>query len=139
MHLIILSLLALPLLAVTQSTQPACVQSCFSAHPSSSWCDGDETGDALDTCTCTGLSYATAMLSCIKKCPTADQEKYAATVPERCRSELLPGVKAAAVTSKATETATVTGTATGGAQTAAAGRNGVRYLAAAGVVVAFVV
>lgn len=60
-------------------------------------------------------------------------------MPERCRSELLPGVKAAAVTSKATETATVTGTATGGAQTAAAGRNGVRYLAAAGVVVAFVV
>jgi hypothetical protein len=76
-----------------QSTSPQCIQSCGTAHPTSSQCDGNETGAALSTCTCNTLLNS-QLLQCFRQCSTADQAVYAASIPEPCRSQLFPNVPA---------------------------------------------
>ncbi|KAI0502806.1 hypothetical protein F5B22DRAFT_653593 [Xylaria bambusicola] len=76
---------------ILAATQPACVQDCISENPTSSWCDGDETGDDLAECTCQSI-YGSLMLQCIQKCPEADQATYASGLPGTCGETLFPDI-----------------------------------------------
>jgi hypothetical protein len=106
MHsLILLLLLFLPLHIVAETLVPQCIQACINEHPTSSSCNGDEKGDALTSCTCASLANAGLLIGCVKSCPAADQAVYAASVPEKCRSEMLPSVT---ITNAASNTATAT-------------------------------
>ncbi|KAM0329476.1 hypothetical protein ACHAQA_004785 [Verticillium albo-atrum] len=88
MHALTLTLLALPLLTLAQD-RPACVSTCIENNLMSSQCDGDESGAALDRCTCNTLNGSN-MVACINECTPADQASYAANVPELCRDTLFP-------------------------------------------------
>ncbi|KAJ3577778.1 hypothetical protein NPX13_g2791 [Xylaria arbuscula] len=119
--------------------QPACVQDCIDNYPTSSWCDGDETGDDLANCTCQSI-YGSLMLECIQKCPEDQQTTYASGLPGTCGETLFPDLDIPEATSTsssssvATSTSTPTGTTTDSnaqeTETAAAGGEG----AAAGLV-----
>lgn len=61
-------------------------------NPTLSMCDGNETGQALDDCTCASITPTTPMIECIKQCSTTDQSAYAASLPSECRGTLFPGV-----------------------------------------------
>ena len=84
-------LLATRLVSGQSSKFPECVQTCITDNPTSSFCDGDETGADLDNCTCQSLS-GSLLVQCIQTCPQSDQAAYAAVVPESCRGQLFPGV-----------------------------------------------
>ncbi|KAK1760344.1 hypothetical protein QBC47DRAFT_408421 [Echria macrotheca] len=86
-------------LVLAQSQTPACIKDCTTKNAVSSQCNGDETGAALDKCLCNTFAGATAMFTCVKACPAADQAVFAADVPASCRSSLLPGVTPASSTS----------------------------------------
>ncbi|KAI0202304.1 hypothetical protein F4808DRAFT_71868 [Astrocystis sublimbata] len=119
-----------PLLALLASTtavlaaQPPCVQSCITANPTSSWCDGDETGEDLARCTCQSLS-GSLMLQCIKKCPEDQQTTYASGLPGSCGRSLFPNLDLASASSSSSASPTPTGTGSGTAEseTPAAGGN----------------
>ncbi|KAK5630071.1 hypothetical protein RRF57_005786 [Xylaria bambusicola] len=102
---------------VLAATQPACVQDCISENPTSSWCDGDETGDDLAECTCQSI-YGSLMPQCIQKCPEADQVTYASGLPGTCGQTLfpdidIPGTTSTSLSSAAASTPTSTSTGTG--------------------------
>jgi hypothetical protein len=84
-------ILLLPSLILAQSTAGPCVSNCGFI---SSFCDGDETGAALDDCKCSTFSSNAVFISCIKACPETEVAKYAGLVPEKCREQLFPGVAA---------------------------------------------
>ncbi|KAK1828884.1 hypothetical protein QBC39DRAFT_357941 [Podospora conica] len=109
-----LLLAALASLALTQTTNPKCIDDC--SYPFSSHCDGGETGTALDRCTCASWMGGTAdkMIACIKTCPKEDQSVFVGgSIPELCREELFPGVEASNETAAET-TSAGTPSSTGG-------------------------
>ncbi|KAI1259837.1 hypothetical protein F5Y18DRAFT_442710 [Xylariaceae sp. FL1019] len=85
---------------VLAATQPQCVQTCISNNPTSSFCDGDETGEDLADCTCQSIS-GSLLLQCIKKCPEADQITYASNLPGECGETLFPYLDIPTTTSTA--------------------------------------
>ncbi|KAL2796256.1 hypothetical protein BJX66DRAFT_336269 [Aspergillus keveii] len=88
--LLLLLLRTLAVTAVARDLAP-CVETCIMDNLSASYCDGDETGSALDRCLCAGLSEQTPMITCMKKeCSTEDQNTYAENLPQLCRSTLFP-------------------------------------------------
>lgn len=137
--------------AIAQSRDhPECIEKCIT--PTSSFCDGDETGAAKDKCTCDTYNTS-AMIPCMRKCSTSDQASFAAIVPESCRAALFPGVtvdEAAETASESSAAATSTTGGGGASQTseaadaaettgdgnAAAGREISTLLAAAGLLAA---
>jgi len=84
--------------ALADTTNGPCVKACFSQHAISSQCNGDETGAALDQCTCASFvtSVAAPLLSCVKACPADQQSIFAGNLPSSCRGQVLPGVTPAA-------------------------------------------
>lgn len=131
--LTILALLHLPALILSQSdssSNPPCVASCVTKNPTSSQCNGDETGSALDDCTCKSYESASALIGCINKCPAAQANAFASNVPEECRATLFPnfpGVKAggaAAGLTSTTAAATSTATSASGTETIATSSSG---------------
>ncbi|KAI0974690.1 hypothetical protein F4678DRAFT_420517 [Xylaria arbuscula] len=129
---------------VVLAAQPACVQDCINSNPTSSWCDGDETGEDLANCTCQSI-YGSLMLQCIKKCPEADQATYASGLPGTCGETLFPDLdipkattsssSAAASTPTSTPTGTSTDSGAGETETPASGGDDSGTGAAAGLVV----
>lgn len=85
---VVLSLTVGPVIA--QHKWPDCIQSCITNDPVSDQCNGDETGDALDRCTCASFD-GSSLIDCVKDCPKDQQSEYASVLPDSCRSELLPG------------------------------------------------
>ncbi|KAL3483404.1 hypothetical protein BJX62DRAFT_244934 [Aspergillus germanicus] len=76
--------------AVARDLAP-CVEACIMDNLSASYCDGDETGSALDRCLCAGLTEQTPMIACMKReCSAGDQNTYAENLPQLCRSTLFP-------------------------------------------------
>ena len=109
---LLLSLLLVPHIAAADSLIPQCPQTCAAQHTTSSSCSGDEKGDAHISCICATLVTAGPLINCVKQCPTAEQEVYAASVPEKCRSQVMPGVSAASSGTESTATTSgVVGTA----------------------------
>lgn len=95
-----------------QSKYPECIQTCITQNRSSSWCDGDETGEELDECICSGLGMS-PMVQCTKdKCSKDDQAVYAGRLPDLC-SNIFPDV--GPNTSAAPPSATKSGGEGGGA------------------------
>jgi hypothetical protein len=96
MHLATQATLPLLLLTLVATVVVArdlapCVETCIMDNLSASYCDGDETGSALDRCLCAGLSEQTPMIACMKKeCSTEDQNTYAENLPQLYRSTLFP-------------------------------------------------
>lgn len=83
-------LLAPTVLANPQSGEsPQCIDDCATEFPTSSWCDGDETGEALAECQCQSLR-GSDLLSCFYDCSDADQNDYARVLAGSCREELFP-------------------------------------------------
>ncbi|KAF7183678.1 hypothetical protein CNMCM7691_004028 [Aspergillus felis] len=119
-------LLASSALAQTQSK---CVTTCETSHREVSACNGDETGQALDDCTCASFQGPSdPMLVCIKACPAADVAAFAAGIPAECRSKLFPNVSVASgsgsstaspTQTKSSSSATTTGLSTGSMTTSA--------------------
>lgn len=106
-------ILLLSSLVLAQSSAGPCVSNCGFI---SSFCDGDETGAALDNCKCATYSSNAVFVSCVKACPQTEVAKYAGLVPETCREQYFPGVAAVeptASTTGGTTTATTTGSTTG--------------------------
>ncbi|KAI0439822.1 hypothetical protein F4803DRAFT_529684 [Xylaria telfairii] len=107
--------------------QPACVQDCIEKNPTSSWCDGDETGDDLAECTCQSIN-GSLMLQCIKKCPEDQQATYASGLPGTCGKTLFPNLDipeatttASSPSSSSTPTNTGANGGTGATETPASG------------------
>lgn len=130
--LTILALLHLPALILSQSdssSNPPCVASCVTKNPTSSQCNGNETGTALDDCTCKTYESASALISCINKCPAAQANDFASNVPEECRATLFPnfpGIKAGGAAAGLTSTSTST---TAAATSTAASSSGTKTIA----------
>ncbi|KAK4167846.1 hypothetical protein QBC43DRAFT_361456 [Cladorrhinum sp. PSN259] len=107
------------LVLAQRNTNPPCIDECMTKNPVSSWCDGDETGAALDECRCSTFLGATSMFTCIKSCSTADQAVLAGNLPELCRNRLLPGITPSTTQtstgSAATTPSTTSGSSSGGA------------------------
>ncbi|KAH7038024.1 uncharacterized protein B0I36DRAFT_315337 [Microdochium trichocladiopsis] len=100
--------------ALAQSTTPQCVRTCGTQNPTSSFCDGDETGVALSNCTCQTL-FNSKLLSCIKSsCSSSDLTTYANNLPQPCGSTLFPGLVTGGGSSSAAAGPTTTPTAGGG-------------------------
>lgn len=75
--------------AQSDSPLPSCVTDCFNEFPTSSWCDGDETGEDLAECTCQSLRGSN-LLNCIYDCSDEDQNDYAQVLVGSCKKELFP-------------------------------------------------
>ncbi|KAK4182150.1 hypothetical protein QBC35DRAFT_194105 [Podospora australis] len=146
-------LLASPVLT-QRTTNPPCVQDCITKNLASSFCDGDETGAALDKCTCDTYTSGNAgrAASCVKQnCSREDQVVYARYIPTLCRDQFFPGLQVPDASSTGGLTATTgtniptgTGSGAGAASSTAAavplvGSWGVEQLVAVGgVLVAMV-
>ncbi|KAI0152949.1 hypothetical protein GGR57DRAFT_503082 [Xylariaceae sp. FL1272] len=89
---------------VQAASEPECVETCIDNNPTSSWCDGDETGEELADCTCQSI-YGSLMLDCIKKCPEADQITYASNLPGTCGATLFPDLDIPTTTTTASSSA----------------------------------
>ena len=134
--------------ALAQSTSPACISDCSKKNAFSSHCDGDETGAALDQCTCASWlgGGGDPMIRCIRACPASDQSVFASKLPELCRNDILPGVTASSAAPTSTPTNTSGGsqpspTATGAQTTTTTPNAGAelaasKLLAAGGLAVA---
>ncbi|KAL4969943.1 uncharacterized protein BDV14DRAFT_195481 [Aspergillus stella-maris] len=106
------------------STYPPCVDDCITNNPGLSWCNGDETGSALDECACASYTETDPLITCLRQCTPEEQGEFAGVLPELCRDGLLPDAEnvsedgeddTPSVTSTSTETgptATETPTAT---------------------------
>ncbi|KEF59055.1 uncharacterized protein A1O9_03898 [Exophiala aquamarina CBS 119918] len=76
-----------------QTDNGPCVQSCFTSNPKSSFCDGDEQGDALDQCRCASYSLnGDPQIACIQACPQDQQLIFANDLPDLCNSLLFPNL-----------------------------------------------
>ena len=86
-----LAALAVPALAIPQSTSrfPPCISDCTDEFATSSWCDGDETGEDLANCTCQSL-FGSLLLECMLECSPEDQGEYAQTINGSCRDNIFP-------------------------------------------------
>ncbi|KAH6695126.1 hypothetical protein F5X68DRAFT_227123 [Plectosphaerella plurivora] len=113
----ILLLAASAMTAIAQSrNHPDCIEKCIDENPTSSFCDGDETGSVKDKCLCDTYS-GSSMIPCMRDCSTSDQSSFAAIVPESCRAALFPGVavdEAASTSGAAATSAAQTATSTSG-------------------------
>lgn len=76
-------------IAAQSSLFPACIQSCTQEFATSSWCNGDETGEDLANCTCQSLN-GSLLLDCMHKCSPEDQGEYAKTIQGKCRDVIFP-------------------------------------------------
>ncbi|KAK4443729.1 hypothetical protein QBC34DRAFT_443083 [Podospora aff. communis PSN243] len=112
--LLLTTLLASAALAQT-IPNPPCIQDCVTKNLNSSHCDGDETGEALDRCTCASHLNAPRRFECVKTCSKEDQAIYAGKLPALCREQLLPGITAVTTGSGSSTTTTGTGSGGGGA------------------------
>lgn len=124
--LALLTLINLPALILADS-EPPCVAKCISANPTPSLCNGDETGSALDDCTCKSYESAPALISCINACAAAQANAFASNIPTECRGTLFPkfpgvnaGGSAAALGSTSSASATSSGSSTSGTTAASA-------------------
>ncbi|KAH8754033.1 hypothetical protein BGZ57DRAFT_964593 [Hyaloscypha finlandica] len=110
--------LLVPLFSLTlaQTTTPPCVASCIKTSPALSYCNGDETGAALDKCDCDSL-FGTNLITCIKACPSSEISVYAANVPALCRGTLFPGVSLSSSSDGAAPTTTSGGSGSGATTT----------------------
>lgn len=82
--------LVAPAAATPQSDdRPACISDCADEFPTSSWCDGDETGEDLANCTCDTLR-GSSLLGCFLECSPEDQGEYAQIIKGDCRDDLFP-------------------------------------------------
>jgi hypothetical protein len=103
-----------------QSKDPLCIRTCADQYPTSSWCNGDETGTALSTCLCNTLLGSQLLQCWTDQCSDADKATYLvnAKVPEPCRNQLFPGVSvedvpaSSAIASRDTSTSTTGGSPT---------------------------
>ncbi|KIX02404.1 uncharacterized protein Z518_08345 [Rhinocladiella mackenziei CBS 650.93] len=92
---LLLATLLQPILTQAQdSTQYGeCVSSCLSTNPIASACDGTETGEALDQCTCASFSPSgDPLISCVQQCPEDQQLAYAESLPSLCNQVLFPNL-----------------------------------------------
>ena len=114
----------LPSLVSAQDTQyGACVTSCFSTDPISSTCTGDETGQALDQCTCNSFSPSgDPLITCIQQCPEDQQLQYAQGLPDLCNQVLFPNLDLSSAPSPTAENTAAN--ASGPSETAAATQTG---------------
>ena len=82
-------------ISLAQTTNGPCVQSCTTSKPTSDLCNGDETGAALDSCTCaTFQKPGLPLITCIKACPADEIAIFAGHIPASCRNSIFPGVSA---------------------------------------------
>lgn len=78
----------LPNLLLAQQDNGPCVKAC---PAKSSACDGDETGSALDQCTCASFSLNNdPLVTCVQQCPESEQIIFANNLPALCNSLLFP-------------------------------------------------
>lgn len=122
-----------------QTENGPCVQSCFTSNPKSSFCDGDEEGDALDQCQCASYSLTgDPQIECIKACPEDQQLTFANNLPDLCNSLLFPNLdlsddNASSATAENTaSTASAPQTAPTGSTTSGSGAASATSSAAAG-------
>lgn len=108
-----------PSLVLCESAGP-CADSCGNSHPTASFCNGDETGSALDDCLCQSYLSAPDLIGCIRACPSAQVSAFAAEVPTKCRSTLFPGVNAAPAGTATTAATTSADETSGSASTTSA-------------------
>ncbi|KAL4799461.1 hypothetical protein BDV19DRAFT_355170 [Aspergillus venezuelensis] len=80
----------LPFTLAQTSSYPPCVRDCITNNPGLSWCDGDETGQALDECTCASYSETDPLIICLRQCTPSEQGEFAGVLPDLCRDDLLP-------------------------------------------------
>jgi hypothetical protein len=115
-------LIAAPLTTLAQN-DGACVTSCETTDPVSSFCNGDETGAALDACTCQSFEAGASLINCIKACPADQVSAFAAGVPASCRGQLFPGVSVSTSGSAAPSTS-ASGSPAGSATTSRSSATG---------------
>ncbi|PMD49620.1 uncharacterized protein K444DRAFT_622693 [Hyaloscypha bicolor E] len=111
--------LLVPLLSLTlaqTTTTPPCVASCEKTSAASSTCNGNETGAALDQCTCDSL-IGTSLITCIQACPSSEISVFAAGVPALCRGTLFPGVTVSSSSDGAAPTTSSGGSGSGATTT----------------------
>ena len=87
------------------------LQDCITKNLNSSHCDGNDTGAALDQCTCASHLNAPRRFECVKTCSKEDQAVYAGKLPALCREQLLPGITPSTTGSGSS---TTTGAGSGG-------------------------
>jgi hypothetical protein len=85
-----LLLLILPAVLSQTTATPPCVSTCETSHPALSFCNGDETGQALDDCTCQSFENAPDLISCIQACPADQASFFISQLPQECAGELFP-------------------------------------------------
>jgi hypothetical protein len=137
----VLVLLHLPAL-ILSSSNPPCVANCITNNSTSSTCNGDETGSALDDCTCKSYESGVDLIKCINNCPAAQANAFASNVPKECRAKLFPnfpGAKAGnAAAGLASSTAAISASGTAAAATATpttSGSGGEKHVVAGGLAV----
>ncbi|RVX66690.1 hypothetical protein B0A52_09503 [Exophiala mesophila] len=102
----------LPHLTSAQQPNGPCVQAC---PPKSSACDGDETGTALDQCTCASFSLTNDfVIDCVKECPEDEQIVYANKLPALCNAVLFPDLDLSASPTLSSSASTGSGAASAG-------------------------
>lgn len=89
MRFTITLLASLAVLTQAQTNFPSCIQDCIEDNPTSSFCDGDETGQDLADCTCDSLR-GSGLVECMSDCAPEDQTDYASILDGACRDELFP-------------------------------------------------
>lgn len=96
--------------SLAQNTSPDCISTCADQFPTSSQCDGDETGTARSTCMCNTLMGSPLLQCWTDQCSDADKAAYAQSIEPPCRDQLFTGlnVDALAPASTASDTATTT-------------------------------
>ncbi|KIN01361.1 hypothetical protein OIDMADRAFT_29034 [Oidiodendron maius Zn] len=128
-----LLLLILPAVLSQTTATPPCVSTCETTHPALSFCNGDETGQALDDCTCESFENAPDLISCIKACPADQASFFTSQLPQECAGALFPSDSTTSTTtssgnaettsSPTTAKTTAATTAATSAATTAAGNN----------------
>ena len=105
-------------LVSAQQENGPCVKAC---PPKSSFCDGDETGAALDQCRCASFTLTgDPLITCVQQCPVEEQLIFANNLPDLCNSLLFPNLDLdSSTTSSATAVNTVS-SASGPQETATA-------------------
>ncbi len=102
-----------------------CADTCVTQHPTINYCNGTETGTALDQCKCQSYSPSNdPLVNCVLGCPSDQQYSFANALPKLCAQTLFLGLdltdqpKPSAVNSAASATfdaAQATTTASGNA------------------------
>ncbi|EXJ80759.1 hypothetical protein A1O3_07043 [Capronia epimyces CBS 606.96] len=81
--------------ADAQSEPDWCITNCditiTPTNPRKATCKGDETGKALEKCTCDAfMANNDPMILCVQKCPEDQQLAYAKNLPNLCGKTLFP-------------------------------------------------